>query len=86
MLFLYRTGVIKVTQRFRMIVMAATGAIFLTYLASFVLGFFGIEFGFLHGNSLLSIGISLLVIGVAALNLALGRLRLHRTCRRSGTG
>ena len=71
MLFLYRTGVIKVTQRFRMIVMAATGAIFLTYLASFVLGFFGIEFGFLHGNSLLSIGISLLVIGVAALNLAL---------------
>ncbi len=71
MLVLYRTGVIKVTQRFRMIVATATGAIFLTYLASFVLGFFGIDFGFLHGNSLLSIGISLVVIGVAALNLAL---------------
>lgn len=71
MLVLYRTGVIRVTQRFRMIVSAATGAIFLTYLLSFVLGFFGIDFGFLHGDSLLSIGISLVVIGVAALNLAL---------------
>lgn len=71
MLVLYKTGVIKVTQRFRMVIMAATGAIFLTYLASFVLGFFGVEFGFLHGNSMLSIGISLLIIGVAAMNLAL---------------
>ncbi|MGI9015836.1 MAG: Bax inhibitor-1/YccA family protein [Euzebya sp.] len=71
MLTLYKTGVIKVTQRFRMVVMAATGAIFVTYLASFILGFFGINFGFLHGNSLLSIGISLVIIGVAALNLAL---------------
>ncbi|WP_370323703.1 Bax inhibitor-1/YccA family protein [Euzebya sp.] len=71
MLTLYRTGVIKVTQRFRMVVLAATGAIFLTYLASFVLGFFGVEFGFLHGNSMLSIGISVVIIGVAALNLAL---------------
>ena len=71
MLTLYRTGVIKVTQRFRMIVTAATGAIFVTYLLSFVLGFFGINFGFLHGNSMLSIGISVLIIGVAAAHLAL---------------
>lgn len=71
MLVLYRTGVIRVTQRFRMIVLAATGAIFVTYLVSFVLGFFGVEFGFLHGNSWLSIGISLVIIGVAAANLAL---------------
>ncbi len=71
MLVLYRTGVIKVTQRFRMIVMAATGAIFLTYLASFVLGLFGVNFGLLNGTSMLSIGISVVIIGVAALNLAL---------------
>lgn len=71
MLVLYRTGVIRVTQRFRMIVAAATGAIFLTYLLSFVLSFFGVSFGFLHGNSMLSIGISVVIIGVAALNLAL---------------
>lgn len=71
MLTLYRTGVIRVTQRFRMVVATATGAIFITYLLSFVLGFFGISFGFLHDSSLLSIGISALVIVVAALNLAL---------------
>lgn len=72
MLVLYRTGVIKVTQRFRMVVFAATGAIFLTYLLSFVLSLFGGGgFGFLNDNSGLSIIISLVVIGVAALNLAL---------------
>ncbi|CAN5377570.1 hypothetical protein BH23ACT9_BH23ACT9_24820 [soil metagenome] len=71
MLVLYRTGVIKVTQRFRMVVVAATGAIFVTYLLSFVLGFFGVSFGFLHGSSWLSIGLSVVIIGVAALNLAL---------------
>jgi uncharacterized YccA/Bax inhibitor family protein len=71
MLVLYRTGVIKVTQRFRMVVLAATGAIFLTYLVSFIASFFGVTFGFIHGTSMLSIGISVVVIGVAALNLAL---------------
>ncbi|HUG84286.1 MAG TPA: Bax inhibitor-1/YccA family protein [Euzebya sp.] len=71
MLVLYRTGVVKVTQRFRMIVATATGAIMVTYLLSFVLSFAGIEFGFLRDSSMLSIGISLLVIGVAAANLAL---------------
>jgi uncharacterized YccA/Bax inhibitor family protein len=71
MLVLYRTGVIKVTQRFRMVVLAATGAIFLTYLLSFVFSLFGNGFGFIQGNSMLSIGISVVVIGVAALNLAL---------------
>lgn len=71
MLGLYAARVITVTQRFRMIVLAATGAVAITYLLSIVLGFFGVNFGFLHGNSLLSIGVSLVVIGVAALNLAL---------------
>lgn len=71
MLVLYRTGVIKVTQRFRMVVLAATGAIFLTYLLSFVFSLFGSGFGFIQGNSTLSIAISVIVIGVAALNLAL---------------
>jgi uncharacterized YccA/Bax inhibitor family protein len=71
MLVLYRTGVIRVTQRFRMVVLAATGAIFVTYLLSFVFSLFGDGFSFLTGSSLLSIGISVVVIGVAALNLAL---------------
>ena len=71
MLVLYRTGVVKVTEKFRFGVMAATGAIALTYLASFVAGLFGASFGFLHGNGALSIGVSVVVIAVAALNLVL---------------
>ena len=71
MLFLYRSGAIKVTQRFRMGIFAATGGIALVYLMSFIGGFFGMDTSFLHGNSNLSIGISLFVVAIAALNLIL---------------
>ena len=71
MLFLYRSGIIKVTRGFMLGVLAATGGIALMYLVSFIAGLFGAEMGFLHGNSNLSIGISLVVVGVAALNLVL---------------
>lgn len=71
MLFLYRSGVIKVTQKFMMGVLAATGGIALVYLISFIGGMFGMNTAFLHGNSNLSIGISLVVVAVAALNLVL---------------
>ena len=71
MLFLYQTGLIKVTARLRSMVMAATGAIMLVYLVSIGLSFFDIRIPFLHENSLIGIGISLLIIGVAAFNLLL---------------
>lgn len=71
MLFAYRSGMIEVTKRFRMGVVAATGGIFLVYLASFVLGFFGINVGLIHGTGLMGIGFSFIIVGVAALNLVL---------------
>ncbi len=71
MLFAYRTGLIKVTEKFKGIIFAATGAIAITYLLSWVLGMFGIPMTFLHGNGMLGIGISVVVIVVAALNLLL---------------
>ncbi|HZH73669.1 MAG TPA: Bax inhibitor-1/YccA family protein [Mariniphaga sp.] len=71
MLFIYRTGIIKVTRGFMLGVMAATGGIALMYLVSFIAGLFGAEMAFLHGNSNLSIGISLAIVVVAALNLVL---------------
>ena len=71
MLFFYRSGIIKVTKKFMMGVFAATAGIAVVYLISFVAGMFGAELGFLHGNSNLSIGISLVVVAVAALNLVL---------------
>ena len=75
LLAVYRSGLIKVTENFRLGVAAATGAIFVVYLAQFVLGLIGVQVGFLHeaifGAGLLGIGVSVVVIIVAALNLVL---------------
>ena len=71
MLFIYKSGIIKVTNKFRTGVMMATGAIFLVYIVSFILSFFGISVPYLHEGGIMGIGISLVIIGVAALNLLL---------------
>ena len=71
MLFLYRSGVIKVTRRFTMGVVAATGGIALVYLVSWIASMFGASVGFFTSGSGLSIGLSLFIVGVAALNLVL---------------
>ena len=71
MLLAYKTGLIRATQRFRSIVIGATGAIAIMYLATFVLSFFHVNVPILNSGSPLSIGISLVIIGVAALNLIL---------------
>jgi len=70
-LIVYRMGLIRATERFRLGVVAATGGIAVMYLLSFVLGFFGVRMSFLHDSSPLSIGISLVIVAVAALNLVL---------------
>ena len=71
LLLLYRSGKIRATGKFRMGVMAATGGIALVYFISFIAGMFGANLGFLYGDSMLSIGISLIIVVVAALNLIL---------------
>lgn len=71
MLVAYKTGLIRVTERFRAIVIGATGAIALMYLVTIVLGFFHVNVPILNSGSPLSIGISLAIIAVAALNLIL---------------
>jgi uncharacterized YccA/Bax inhibitor family protein len=71
LLILYKTGIIKVTRNFRLGVAAATGAIALVYLLSFVMSFFGARMPFIHSNGLIGIGISLVIVAVAALNLVL---------------
>jgi uncharacterized YccA/Bax inhibitor family protein len=71
LLFLYTSRIIKVTQKFRMGVVAATGGIFVFYMVQMVLGFFGIRFMSLNGSGPLAIGISLFICAIAALNLVL---------------
>jgi uncharacterized YccA/Bax inhibitor family protein len=71
MLLLYRSGTIRATDKFRTGIFAATGGIALIYLASFVLGFFGIQIPGIFGNGLIGIAFSFVVVGIAALNLIL---------------
>lgn len=71
MLVLYRTQIIKVTDRFRRIVIGATLGIMVLYGVSFLINIFGGNVSFLSSPSLLGIGFSILVCGIAAMNLAL---------------
>jgi uncharacterized YccA/Bax inhibitor family protein len=71
LLFLYSSRIIKVTQKFRLGVFAATGGIMVFYLVQMVLGFFGVHFMALNGSGALGIGISLFICAIAALNLVL---------------
>ena len=68
---LYKYKIVKVTERFKSIILAATLAIVTYYLLSWVLSFFISFEPVHHGNSLMSIGISVFVIVIAALNLFL---------------
>lgn len=72
LLFLYRTRVIQATEKFRVGVFAATGAIALFYLLQMVLGLFHVNvFSSVYGSGLIGIGFSVFVVIIAALNLIL---------------
>lgn len=71
MLFLFATRIIKVTDKLRMGIVAATGAVMMLYLANMVLSLFGANIPFLHSTGAMGIGVSLLIVGVAAFNLLL---------------
>ncbi|WP_445454868.1 Bax inhibitor-1/YccA family protein [Flavobacterium sp. 25HG05S-40] len=68
---LYKYQIVKVTERFKSVVVAATLAIATYYLISWLLSMFTSFQPVHHGNSLMSIGISVFVIVIAALNLFL---------------
>jgi len=71
LLFIYGTGVIRVTDNFRIGVVAATGAICLVYLASWIMSLFGLRLPFIHETGMFGIGFSVVVVIIAALNLIL---------------
>jgi uncharacterized YccA/Bax inhibitor family protein len=71
MLFVYGTGIIRATEKFKIGVVAATGAVCLVYLVDIVLALFGIRLPFIHEAGPLGIGFSLVVVVIAALNLIL---------------
>jgi uncharacterized YccA/Bax inhibitor family protein len=86
MLFAYTTGLIRVTDRLRAGIVAATGALCLVYFISFVLMMFGVRVPFFDmGNpsaTLVSIGFSVFVVGLAAFNLLLDFDFIDQSARR----
>ena len=71
LLMAYRSGLIRATENFKLGVVAATGGIFILYLVSFGMSFFGKSIPFIHESGLMGIGFSAFVVVIAALNLVL---------------
>ena len=71
LLFFYKSGLIKPTENFRLMIFSATFGIMILYLISIVMNFFGSGIGFIHSNGIFGIGFSLFVVSIAALNLVL---------------
>jgi uncharacterized YccA/Bax inhibitor family protein len=73
MFVLYYTRIIKVTQKFRSVIMIATASIMFFYLIKFVFGMlFNIQIGgFTNAATPFGIGFSIVVVVLASLNLLL---------------
>lgn len=75
---LYKYNIVKVTEQFKSVVVAATLAIATYYLISWLFSMFTSFTPVHHDNSLMSIGISVFVIVIAALNLFLDFDRIEQ--------
>jgi uncharacterized YccA/Bax inhibitor family protein len=71
MLFLYATGIIKVTQKLRSVIIVATVGIGLFYLISLLLSIFGANVPLITGVGTPALVFSIIVVIVASLNLLL---------------
>lgn len=71
LLIAYKSRMIKVTDNFRLGVVAATGGIALLYIISMIAGIFGARIPFIHESGPIGIGFSLFVVVIASLNLVL---------------
>lgn len=71
MLGLFATRTIKVTNRLRMGVIAATFGVMAVYLASWILSFFGVKNPAVFSAGPIGILFSVVVVGIAAFNLLL---------------
>ncbi len=78
---LYRMGVLRATQGFRRMIVAATVGIALFYVASIVMSMFGLSVGYFGSTTPMAIGINVVIAGVAALNLVLDFDRIEEGVR-----
>lgn len=70
MLVIYKLRIIKVTENFKIMVGAATMGVAFVYIINMIMSMFGTRMPYIHENTPVGIGFSLLVIGIASFNLA----------------
>jgi len=71
LLLAYSSRMIRVNDKMRLGIIAATGGIAVFYLVQMVIGFFGVHLIAINSGGAIGIGFSLLVCAIAALNLVL---------------
>ena len=71
MLLLFITKIIKVTQKFKSVVITVTATIFMIYIVAFILSFFDIHISFLSSTSWFAIAFNVITAIFAALSLLL---------------
>ena len=75
MYLLYTFRIIRATEKFKSVLIAATVGIGLFYFATMIIGWFGVNVNetmpFINGGGMFGIGFSLFVVAIAALNLIL---------------
>ena len=69
-LILYQTRIIVVTKKLKSVIITAVSTIFVVYIISFILGFFGIK-SFIWGTSWVAIVFNVIAAIVASLSLLL---------------
>lgn len=80
-LVLYRFRILRATEGFKRMMVAAMLGIGLFYLGSMILSLFGVNIGYFTSNGMLAIGVNLAIAGVAALNLVLDFDRIEEGAR-----
>ncbi|MEE9348539.1 MAG: Bax inhibitor-1/YccA family protein [Flavobacteriaceae bacterium] len=83
MLFLYKWRIVKVTQQFKSVIYSAMATIFVIYIISFILRWFGIKLGIIYGTSWFSIGFTLIAASVASFSLLLDFYYIDRQLKRA---
>jgi len=85
MLFLYKSRIIKVTQKFKLGMAAALGGIFIFYLINFIIFMFNPSSTFavmqFDNGSWFSIGFSVVIVIIASLTLVLDFERIEEGCK-----
>lgn len=71
MYLLFSFRIIKATEKFKSVIIAATMGIALFYVLVLILRAFNVNIAFLHEGSMMGIGFSVFVVAIAALNLIL---------------